>query len=228
MKAFCFDLFDTLADAHRQLEQTESDALGVPKAVWHAAFWEERLCYDRGMGYVTTVREMVDRACSLLPASYCPTDAQRQAAAAARSERLRLALTEIDPVIVETLRQLKARGFLLGLISNADVCDTKHWPVSPLAPLFDDVIFSCDVHLVKPDRAIYLLSAAHLGVRPEEAVFVGDGGSDELAGAKAAGMRTVCTEYLRVHDEEKRRGIHRSADHIFSDFAELPALVQQG
>lgn len=219
IKAFCFDLFDTLADAHRSLEQTESDALGVTRQEWNAAMWEEKLCYDRGMGYLPSIQEMIDRACAMLPVM--PSKERREAAAAARCERFRLAVTEIDPRIVAVIRTLKARGFMIGLVSNADLCDCLNWPQSPLFPSFDDSIFSCDVHLLKPDREIYLLSAGNLGVRPEEAVFVGDGGSDELSGAKAVGMKTVCTEYLRRHEEEKRREIHRSADRIITQFEEL-------
>lgn len=222
MRAFCFDLFDTLADAHRQLVRTESDALGVTREEWDAAMWEEKLCYDRGIGNIASIREMIDRACDALPVPV--TEEQRIAAMNARYERFRLCMTEIDPQIVSTIRQLKERGYKIGLISNADICDEACWPQSPLYPYFDDTIFSCDVHLLKPDAAIYRLSLEHLGVAPEDAVFVGDGGSDELAGAKAVGLRTVCTEYLKTHSEERRRRIHEYADRVITRFEELLEL----
>lgn len=223
IKAFCFDLFDTLADAHRHLVQTESDAAGVPREVWDAAMWEEKLCFDRGIGNIKTIREMIDRACDALPVPV--PEERRTAAMEARRERLRLAVTEIDPRIVSTIRELKARGYKIGLVSNADVCDEACWPESPVFSCFDDSIFSCDVGLLKPDAAIYRLSLEHLGVLPEEAVFVGDGGSEELAGAKAAGLRTVCTEYLKKYDGERRARIHQSADHVIEQFEELLALT---
>jgi len=108
-----------------------------------------------------------------------------------RIERVREVLTDIRPEILETLRELKRRGHRLCLVSNADAIDVLPWAGSPLAPLFDEAVFSCEVHLQKPDPAIYLLAARRMGAQPGGCVFVGDGGSDELAGAKAVGMRTV-------------------------------------
>ena len=67
IQAVCFDMFDTLADAHRQLEHAESDILGITPGEWGAAMWEEELCRDRGLGFIKTVREMIDRACENLP-----------------------------------------------------------------------------------------------------------------------------------------------------------------
>ena len=224
IQAVCFDMFDTLANAHRQLEHSESDILGITPEEWGSAMWEETLCHDRALGIVKTVREMIDRACDTLP--FPVTEEQRRAVEAARCERLRLAVTEIDGQIVETIRQLKENGLKIGLISNADVCDRLYWNTSPVFPYFDDSIFSCDVALLKPDPEIFLLSLSHLGVKPSEALFVGDGGSQELKGAKAVGMGTVCTEYLVRHPAKERRIIHKSADYTIRQFRELLEIVR--
>jgi putative hydrolase of the HAD superfamily len=40
-------------------------------------------------------------------------------------------------------------------------------------------------------RSIYRLACQELGVEPNEAMFVGDGANDELAGAERVGMRSV-------------------------------------
>ena len=222
IQAVCFDMFDTLADAHRHLEHTESGILGISPGEWGKAMWEENLCRDRGLGVIRTVREMIDRACDALP--FPVSEAQRQAVAAARCERLRLAVTEIDGQIVETVRQLKQRGLKIGLISNADVCDRLYWDRSPVFPYFDDSIFSCDVKMLKPDPEIYLLSLSRLGVNPSDALFVGDGGSRELEGAKAVGMKTVCTEYLVRHPDRERKEILKSADYTIRRFRELTEI----
>ncbi len=47
------------------------------------------------------------------------------------------------------------------------------------------------IGLVKPDPAIYQLACQRLGVIPEDCRYVGDGGSNELTGADASGMRAV-------------------------------------
>ena len=223
--AVCFDMFDTLANARGLPEDGECLALGVSREAWGKAMWEEQLCRDRGLGVIRTVREMIDRACDNLPLD--AAEEQKEAAGKARLERLKKAVTGIDPAVVETVRRLKESGLRIGLISNADVCDTAYWDQSPLFPLFDDAVFSCDVGLVKPDAGIYLLSPSRLGVRPEEAVFVGDGGSDEMRGAKSVGMKTICTEYMIRYPLEKRKKIRAYADRTTADFRDLPELIRK-
>ena len=49
-------------------------------------------------------------------------------------------------------------------------------------------------------------------------VFAGDGGSDELQGAKMAGMKTVFSEYLDVKPEAERKKILDYADYHINNF----------
>ena len=86
---------------------------------------------------------------------------------------------------------LREKGVRLGLLSNAHTGEAAAWASSPLAPLFDVACFSCCIGAAKPDAAAYGAVLARLGVRAEEAVFVGDGLNDELVGAKDAGFRRV-------------------------------------
>jgi putative hydrolase of the HAD superfamily len=65
------------------------------------------------------------------------------------------------------------------------------WAETAFADLFDSTVFSCSVGLRKPDPRIYRLALDELGVEAEEAMFVGDGANDELAGAERTGMRAV-------------------------------------
>ena len=55
----------------------------------------------------------------------------------------------------------------------------------------DRVIISAQVGSVKPESAIYAAACEQLGRHPIDVVFVGGGGSDELAGARALGMRAL-------------------------------------
>jgi putative hydrolase of the HAD superfamily len=92
---------------------------------------------------------------------------------------------------LETLAELRSRGHTLGLIS---VCsqDVPHvWDQTPFAGAFDELIFSCDVGLSKPDRRIYEIACERLGVEPAECLFVGDGANDELPGAERVGMTAL-------------------------------------
>lgn len=95
----------------------------------------------------------------------------------------------IDPAVKAMLEQLRLAGVKIGLISNCTPEEVKAWETSELAPYFDDVIFSYAVHAAKPDPSIYRLACHRMGVTPAEALFVGDGGSNELAGASSYGLR---------------------------------------
>ena len=95
------------------------------------------------------------------------------------------------PDALETLAELRRRGHRLGLIS---VCsqDVPHvWDETPFAGALDEVVFSCDVGVSKPDPRIYEIACERLGVEPTECLFVGDGANDELPGAERVGMAAL-------------------------------------
>ena len=93
--------------------------------------------------------------------------------------------------VVETLTALRADGYLLGLITVCSEEVEQLFPETALAGLFDAEVFSNAVGLSKPDPRIYLHCCELLGVEPSEAVFVGDGANDELAGARRVGMDAI-------------------------------------
>jgi putative hydrolase of the HAD superfamily len=95
------------------------------------------------------------------------------------------------PDALETLAELRRRGHRLGLIS---VCteEVPHvWDETPLAGTLDELVFSCDVGISKPDPRIYEIACELLEVEPAECLFVGDGANDELPGAERVGMTAV-------------------------------------
>ena len=79
---------------------------------------------------------------------------------------------------------------LTGIISNSNPGAReaeRHWGFETIT---DDIVYSHEVGLRKPDPAIYLLAADRLGVRPEEIVFVDDVEANVDA-AVAVGMAAV-------------------------------------
>jgi len=98
---------------------------------------------------------------------------------------------------VTTLRELRARGYSTGLITNCSSEIPELLGESSLAGLFDVEVFSSSAGLRKPDRAIYELAATRLGVDPELCLYVGDGDDQELDGARDFGMQAVL---LRLGD----------------------------
>ena len=92
---------------------------------------------------------------------------------------------------IETLAELRARGFRTGLITVCTEDVELLWPESEFAGLFDAEVFSNAIGLSKPDPRIYLACCEQLGVAPHDAVFVGDGANDELEGARRVGLRPI-------------------------------------
>jgi putative hydrolase of the HAD superfamily len=95
------------------------------------------------------------------------------------------------PGALDTLAELRRRGYLLGLITVCSEDVEQLWEETPFAGMFDATVFSCSAGMRKPDPRIYQLALDELGIDPGEAIFVGDGANDELAGAERVGMRAV-------------------------------------
>ena len=90
---------------------------------------------------------------------------------------------------LETLRELKKRGYKLGIIANT-ITETEipDWMCRDgVADCFQTVILSSKVRLRKPDPAIYLLAARCIGSDAETCAYVGDNPVRDVEGAKAAG-----------------------------------------
>jgi putative hydrolase of the HAD superfamily len=95
------------------------------------------------------------------------------------------------PEVERTLRELRALGYPIGLVSNCTEDVALCWPESNLAPLVDHAVFSATAGCAKPEARIYRLVCDGLGLDPSDCLFVGDGANDELAGAAAVGMTPV-------------------------------------
>ncbi|PWV94490.1 putative hydrolase of the HAD superfamily [Paenibacillus cellulosilyticus] len=108
-----------------------------------------------------------------------------------RVQEKQMPFKQIHSEVLEMLRDLKNNSFRIGLISNCTEEEVRGWRDSALGEYFDDVIFSYQVGMCKPDKDIYTLACNRLSVGPDECIFVGDGGSDELPGAAAAGLHVV-------------------------------------
>lgn len=187
--AVIFDLFHTLTslEAIGKNRPRTADILGVPPERWYQAIVDT--ADDR---YSGKLRDPLEITRSLAHA-IDPTvpDGRIREATAYRIDRFKGALTNISAVTEHTLVTLRLMGKRIGLVSNADVVEAAGWEDSPIAPLFDSVIFSCEVGLVKPQQEIYELALRRIGAGAKDCLFVGDGGSHELEGARRAGLATV-------------------------------------
>lgn len=117
---------------------------------------------------------------------------EERARSVAEAEVLtRIPAVRLYPATFPTLKALRRGGYKLGLISDCTYLWRGVLQRVHLEPLFDSISLSNEVGTTKPDPAMYLRTCKALGVRPEECVYVGDGGSSELEGAHALGMTAV-------------------------------------
>jgi putative hydrolase of the HAD superfamily len=119
-----------------------------------------------------------------------PQTAQLRAGVPARINALK-ADTTLRADAVSALTAIRGRGLATALISDCTHELPAFLPSLPVAPLLDVKIYSVRLGVCKPDPQIYLAACDELGVRPQDCLYVGDGGSHELTGAAAVGMAPV-------------------------------------
>jgi putative hydrolase of the HAD superfamily len=208
-KAAIFDLHGTLTKVfsfrrHNAMLPDMAAALGVPPddflPAWKATF-PQRL-----VGSHATIEQSLERVCEALGRQ--PDPDRVAAAALVRYEHTHTQLVPRDDA-VPALSVLRDAGILTGLITDCTPDVVRLWDSTPFAPLIDAPIFSCTAGVAKPDPDIYQAACAALAVRPGDCLFVGDGGSNELSGAAAFGMRPI---RLRVQYEDTYANVDYPSD----------------
>jgi putative hydrolase of the HAD superfamily len=70
-----------------------------------------------------------------------------------------------------------------------EVLRTMRQEFAWLAP-FDQLTWSCELHIAKPDPTIYIHTCEKLGVRPEDALFLDDK-IENIRGAEELGLHAI-------------------------------------
>ncbi|MFQ5882394.1 MAG: HAD-IA family hydrolase [Candidatus Methylomirabilales bacterium] len=96
----------------------------------------------------------------------------------------------------DVLAELRTRGYLLGVISNADGRLEAILKEEALAEHLSVIVDSHVVGLEKPDPRIFRLALERIGVAPEEAVYVGDFYRLDVIGARGAGLHAILLDPL--------------------------------
>lgn len=90
----------------------------------------------------------------------------------------------------EFVRYIREKGYGLYVLSNASTTFYAYFPkFSPLY-WFDGIVISSDIHLLKPDPAIYKYLLTKYGLKPEQCLFIDDR-ADNVEGARAVGMEAA-------------------------------------
>jgi putative hydrolase of the HAD superfamily len=110
-----------------------------------------------------------------------------------RAEAIRIwheasAEVELFADVLPALDRLRGR-FRLAMLSNTQSFEMEFVEESGLAERFEVIHYSCDTGLLKPDPRAFAATLAALGAAPSDALMIGDNWKDDIAGARAAGLR---------------------------------------
>lgn len=96
------------------------------------------------------------------------------------------------PGALDLLRELKARGIRLALLTNG-VSETHREKIALLqiAQYFDAIFLADEVGMVKPDPLLFAHACTKLQTSPSESAMVGDRYERDIAGALTAGLYTI-------------------------------------
>jgi HAD superfamily hydrolase (TIGR01662 family) len=113
-----------------------------------------------------------------------------------------------------TLEKLREHGLRLGLVSNGQR-DLEEFAEHHGLDV-DVAVGSFHHGYVKPHHSIFETALAALDVEPSEAAMVGDSLSDDIAGARALGMRAILLD---------REGLHEPGPDVIPTLLALPAAL---
>ncbi len=147
-------------------------------------------------------------------------EAAAQVAQMAEARNERRHLWEFTfPWVVETLDQLKDEGYRMSIVSNADGRVEEELHNLEMRGYFERVYDSEVVGVEKPEPGIYELALSDLGLRPEEAVFVGDMFYIDIWGANRVGIPGLHLDPLGLY--EGWPGAH------IQDLRQLPGWLKE-
>ncbi|TVT55326.1 HAD family hydrolase [Amycolatopsis rhizosphaerae] len=224
MRALVLDLFGTLVTAPTPEERAHA-ASRVATVVGCAPETVENYFRDTWrVRHDGTLPTLADLAAHLVRAVHRPGAAIGPVADELRT--LGQARLVPAPSVVYALKSLRSKQLRLGILSDASAEIVAAWPTSPLAALVHTAVFSCTTGAVKPDQRLYRRICAELDVSPDRALYVGDGGGDELPGALAAGMAAVAvrrrgpTHALAFGDTDWSGPVLDAVEHVPAYLAE--------
>ena len=194
LRAVIFDFGGVLCFHPSAQQLSEAAALcrlTLPEFV--EAFWRKRREYDRGTDPAVYWRDIAQST-------------QRHFDDAMVAEMIRREVdfwSRYDQRIFDWIAELRRAGLRTSILSNLPKPLAERLRATPgFLDHFDQVTFSCDLGVIKPEREIYDYALRGLGVTPAEALFLDDR-AENIEGARAVGLRaelyTTWEEFQQQH-----------------------------
>ncbi len=223
-----FDVGDVLFDENAQHQWLFHQLLLTLRTHGKPVFWDD---FNAKRKELAALGPNPEAAIKATMAFYCANSSETEVLWHEAREQYQLMrkprpygqlLDGITPV----LRDLK-QDFKLGVLAN------QHPPVAQalidygIADLFEVIVISEIVHLYKPDPAIFHYAFDKAGIKPEDAIFVGDRADNDVGPAKAMGMKTVRfkrgLQYVYYNPTDPAQ----TADATVESVSELAAAVRR-
>ena len=201
IKAVIFDMYETLItqfESPLYYGTQMAEDLGLEPAVFLPTWRKTEV--DRGTGKMTFEQsiELVLKEHNLYSDELYHKIVEKRIAIQADC------FHHLHEEIIPMISELKEKGTKIGLISNCFSEEAKLIHESELYPFFDVVCLSYEEGIMKPEKEIFYRCMNRLGVQPEECLYVGDGGSQELETARGLGMQAVQAVWYRCEKGEGR------------------------
>lgn len=190
-KAVIFDLFGTLVNLYvgpryQAMFERVAEILNISPQEMRR-YWQKSL-YDRSIGVIPDNRAAFRAMLGELGKPV--TDSQIDQAIQVRLDYTARALAPRTET-VKTIKAIRGAGLKTALVSDCTSEVPDVWSDTAFTGLFDVTLFSCSVGVKKPDPRIYRMALDQLGMKAEDCLYVGDGSSNELSGARAVGLKAV-------------------------------------
>lgn len=220
VKVVLFDLDNTLIDFMKFKRMAIEAAIAAMR--------------DAGLQQVEAVRQAIDKIYAEKGIEYQHVfdDALREvlgyvdykilAAAVVAYRKVKAAYMDTYPGVKSTLRELIKRGYKLGILSDAP--PFQMW--TRLAEIgllheFDAAISSVEFGVRKPNELPFRKALEVFGVKPNEAMMVGDSIDRDIYGAKKLGMVTVLAKYGKGWKDK----LDVKPDYEINDIRELLTIL---
>ena len=223
MQAILFDLFGTLVPnlpCSQWEDSTDAiaEVLGVEPTIYRN-LWEPRF-KERMTGEIPDGEHQFDEI--LTKAGIEAPAGNRVRAAQLHVELLKNALVP-KPESHQVLTALRHRGLHLGLVTDCSSAAPDVFDQTPLGPFFEARSISAFLGVRKPHPLMYRNVLDLLNVSGEDCIYVGDGNSEELLGAKEFGMTTVWVD--NGSEQHWRERFIPQGDYTVKSLAELIPIL---
>lgn len=196
IKAVVFDFGNVLSlDQPPGTVEQMAAICQVPIDVFRVGYWDYRLAYDRGDldfndYWEKRMRTIGARLTAEQIAKIILVDCE--------------GWSHLNSVSVDWVKQLRAAGLQLAVLSNMPL-DLRNYMVSHIDILksFHHLVFSCDVHRVKPEPEIYQHCLDLLQLAPHEVLFLDDK-QENIDAAVALGIHGLVVDSIENTIERAR------------------------